>query len=232
LKKSIYPDGEQEQAVLQITAHYVEQAQSGQKPSLSDYLMRYPAYTDAIVDFVAYYHALEEHLPHRKNTSVASETLSAVSLLALEYVWQRVYLTGQRWPSQVQTLLVRKDQQPLSLSYLATELDLSVDVVMQLELRRIDPASIPLTLFRHLAQILQQSLYAIQTYFTGYSSYGTPGRSNGVVYQSVAEQPETYAVSPAESVSRLAFCQVLHASTQMSERQKALWCAIIEHENG
>ena len=228
MKKSIYPDDEQEQAVLQITAHYVEQARSGQKPSLSDYLVRYPAYTDAIVDFVAYYHALEEHLPPRKD---ASETLSAASLLALEYVWQRVYLTGQHWPAQIQTLLVRKDHQPLSLSYLATELDLSVDVVMQLELRRMDPASIPLVLFRHLAQILQQPLYAIQAYFTGYNRRGTPDTSSGAVYQSVAESSETYVVSPAESMPRLAFFQVLHASSQMSERQKALWCTLIEREN-
>jgi hypothetical protein len=232
LKKCVYPDDDLEQVVLQITADYVEQAQSGQKPSLSDYLVRYPAYTDAIVDFVAYYHALEEQISQRKDTSVASETLSAVSLLALEYVWQRVYLTGQRGPSQVLTLLVRKDQQPLSLSYLATELDLSVDIVMQLELRRIDPVSIPLALFRHLAQVLQRPLHAVQAYFTGYNQYGTPGTSRSAVYQSVAESPETYAVSAAESMPRLAFCQALHTSTQMSERQKALWCAIIEHEDG
>jgi hypothetical protein len=229
---SIYPDDEQEQAVLQITANYVEQAQSGLKPSLSDYLVRYPAYTDAIVDFVAYYHALEEHLLQHKETSVGSETLSAVSLVALDYALQRIYGSGQPWPSQVQTLLVRKDQQPLSLSYLATELDLSIDVVMQLEMRRIDPLSIPRALFRQLAQVLQQPLHAVQAYFAGYNQYGTSGTSRSAVYQSVAESPEPYAVSARESVPRLTFCQALHASAQMSERQKALWYAIIEHENG
>ncbi len=226
MKKSIYPDKKQEEAVLQITAHYVEQVQSGQRPCLSEYLVRYPDHRDAIVDFVAYYHALEEHIPQRKESSLVHETLSEVSQLALEYVWQRVYLSGERWPRQVQTLLMKRDSQRLSPSYLATELDLSVDVVMQLEQRKIDPLSIPLVLSRHLAQELQQPLYAIQAYFAGDSLYQTPGKNEGV-HQKVAEQRETYATSPTS----LSFREALMGSRQVSEKQKAFWCAIIEREN-
>jgi hypothetical protein len=230
LKKSISPAEKQDEAVLQITARYVEQVQSGQKPCLSDYLDRYPDHKDAIVDFVAYYHALEEHIPQRKDVSVASKTLSEVSQLALEYVWQRVCLTGERWPRHILTLLVKKDNQHLSLSYLASELDLSADVVMQLEQRRIDPVSIPLALSRHLAQVLQQPLHVIQAYFAEDNQYGAPG-SSIVALQRVAEQQETYSALSEENVPRVSFRQVLEASGEVSERQKALWRAIIEREN-
>jgi hypothetical protein len=227
LKKSIYPDTRQDEAVLPITAHYVEQVQSGQRPSLSDYLVRYPDHRDAIVDFVAYYHALEEHIPHWQEGSLPYEALSATSLLALECIWPRVSLSGARWPCQVQTLLAQRDSQRLSPSYLATELDLSVDVVMQLEQCRIDPLSIPLLLFRRLAQVLQQPLYSLQTYFVGGNQYQTPATSRTAT-QKVAEKQETYAVPGGESVPCFSFREVLMGSKQMSERQKALWYAIIE----
>lgn len=230
MKKSISPDEKQDEAVLHITAHYVEQVQSGQKPCLSDYLDRYPDHRDAIVDFVAYYHALEEPISQRSESSIASETLSEVSQLALEYVWRRVCLSGERWPRQVQTLFVKKDNQCLSPSYLAAELDLSVDIVMQLEQRRIDTLSIPLALCRRLAQMLQQPVYAIQAYFAGDNPYRVPDE-NRSTYQKVAEQQETYALSPDESAPHLSFQQMLLASAQLSERQKAFWCAVVEREN-
>jgi len=231
LKKSIYPDKRQEEAIVRITALYVEQVQSGQGPCLSEYLARYPEYRDAIVDFVAYYHALEEPLSQRKESSFAHETLSEISQLALERVWPRVRLSGKRWSQQMRTLLMRKDNQRLSPSYLATELDLSVDVVMQLERCKIDPLSIPLVLYRHLAYVLQQPLYSIQTYFTADRQHRALAKDTGAALK-VAEAQETYPVTCGESAPCVSFRQVLMESTQMSERQKALWCAIIDLDSG
>ena len=54
---------EQEMCLLNITAQYVDEVQAGRQPCLSDYLARYPYYADAIADFVAYYHAVEEVIP-------------------------------------------------------------------------------------------------------------------------------------------------------------------------
>src|SRR5262249_30289942 len=56
-------DRQQEEDVLRITAQYVAEVQAGQQPRLSDYLVRYPHYADAITDFVTYYHAVEADLP-------------------------------------------------------------------------------------------------------------------------------------------------------------------------
>ncbi|MBV9256840.1 MAG: hypothetical protein JO215_02360 [Ktedonobacteraceae bacterium] len=230
MKKSRVPDKKQDEAVLQITAHYVEQAKSGGRPSLSDYLIRYPDYIDAIVNFVVYYHALEEHISQRKDVSAANETFSEVSRWALEYARRYGCLSRERGLYQIPTLLVRRDRRRLSLTSLAAELDLSVDVVMQLEQRRIDPTSIPLELSRHLARILQQPLSAIRAYFAENSPCCLSGRSTGT-HQKVAERQEVYAASAGEGVQRLSFHQALMASVQMSERQKAIWCGIIEHEH-
>ena len=229
MNKSISLKREPDEEVLHITAHYVEQVQSGQSPHLSDYLVRYPDYSDAIVDFVAYYHALEERIPAGREVTVVSEALSEISQLALEYVWQHVCLTEEREPRKILTLLVKRDKQRLSLSDLATELDLSVDVVVQLEQREIDSLSIPLTLCSHLAQILQQPLHLIRAYFAEDNQYCAPG--NGIkALQRVAEQRETYAVQREDRQS-LSFREVLMGSAEMSEQQKARWCAILEREN-
>jgi hypothetical protein len=67
---------EQDLALLHITAQYVAEVQSGQQPRLSDYLARYPRYADAIADFVAYYHAVEEEVP---STEALPHPMNAVS---------------------------------------------------------------------------------------------------------------------------------------------------------
>ncbi len=71
---------EQELSLLHITEQYVAEVQAGRQPRLSDYLARYPRYADAIVDFVAYYHAVEEGMsttevpPRSMDTMPATET--------------------------------------------------------------------------------------------------------------------------------------------------------------
>ena len=226
MKKSISLTKEQDEAVVRITACYVEQARSGGRPRLSDYLVRYPDYTNALIDFIAYYHVFEEHISQETDAFASSEVLSGVSQLALEYAWQHVGLSEEDKSCQLTTLLMKRDRQRLSFASLAKELDLDVDIVMQLEQRRIDPASIPLELSRHLALVLQQPLYVIQTYFVGESRSGSKG-----LQQRVAEQQVTYTVSTREGVRQVSFQQALLASTQMSDQQKDIWRKIIEHKD-
>src|SRR2546421_13017191 len=56
-------DREQEEAILRITAQYVDEVRAGQRPKVSDYLARYPQYAAEIADFVAYYHTVEPPPP-------------------------------------------------------------------------------------------------------------------------------------------------------------------------
>src|SRR5258706_10143065 len=91
---------EEEEAVLSITAHYVEELREGRQPRLSDYLLRYPQYADAITEFVTYYHALEVEVPVEapaasKEVSRASMlTLSEGSRMAMERDWHRLSQAG------------------------------------------------------------------------------------------------------------------------------------------
>lgn len=210
-----------DEVIVRITAQYVEQVQAGRKPSLSDYLVRYPAYTDALVDFIAYYHAFEEHILHHMD---GSEALSEISQLALERAWYHVSLPEISRSSQIPTLLVKRDKRPLSLSFLAQELDLSVDIVMQLEQRSIEAASIPLELSMRMARVLQQPLHVIQAYLAGSNQDKRRGAQ-----RKVAEQQGAYSVSARED--RVSFRQALMVSEQLSEHQKYNWCRIIELEN-
>jgi hypothetical protein len=225
LKKSTLHVKKHNEAVVRITAQYVEQVQAGQRPSLSDYIVLYPTYTDALVDFIAYYHVFEEHILQKID---GGEVLSEVSQLALARTWYHTSLPEDNRACQIPTLLVKRDKRPVSLASLAKELDLSVDIVVQLEQRRIDPTSIPLELSRRIALALQQPLYVIQAYLTGNSQYQTSGKSTGT-QQKVAEQQEAYAVPARED--RVSFRQALIASRQLSDRQKDSWCRIIEHED-
>jgi hypothetical protein len=212
------------EAVVRITAQYVEQVQAGRRPSLSDYLVRYPAYTDALVDFIAYYHAFEEHILQKMD---GSEVLSEISQLALERAWYHVSLPENNRSCQIPTLLVKGDKSPLSFSSLAQELDLSIDIVVQLEQRSIDAASIPLELSRRMARLLQQPLHVIQAYLAASSQHISAKRTG--TQQMVAEQQGAYSVSARED--KVSFHQALIASEQLSERQKYSWCRIIEREN-
>src|SRR5574340_758423 len=79
---------EYDEAVLRITARYLEEARAGRQPRLSDYLARYPQHAEAITDFVAYYHALEACTPAPAPSEVFP--LSERSQAALQRVLQRL----------------------------------------------------------------------------------------------------------------------------------------------
>ncbi len=63
---------------MHITAQYVAEVQSGRQPHLSDYLARYPRHVDAIADFVAYYHAVEEAMPSVEEVSPAEGAMTTL----------------------------------------------------------------------------------------------------------------------------------------------------------
>src|SRR5437016_733554 len=75
-----------EDALLQITAQYVCEFQTGQQPRLSEYLARYPQYAEAIADFVAYYHTAEMQVPDDLTlaTSLSETSCSILQQLQVE----------------------------------------------------------------------------------------------------------------------------------------------------
>ncbi len=133
----------QEEDVLHITAQYVAEVQAGQQPRLSDYLVRYPHYADAITDFVTYYHAVEEDLPveylsPRQDSPFTAASvgelpqLSETSRAALQRAWKHIE-QHERMPTNLDTtLLTIASKQGLSMSQLAAKIGLSSDIVEKL----------------------------------------------------------------------------------------------------
>lgn len=210
---------EQEEALLRITARYVAEVQAGQQPRLSDYLARYPQYANAIADFVAYYHAVEMYVPAGMD---ADTSLSDIS----REVLRRVQAREWQQPEQRANLLPLANGRSFTLAELADRLNLSLDIMIQLEQRMIEPATIPYELYRRLATALEQPVSAVQDYFQANDQLrrGVGSRAKPRLW--VAEEQACYP----GITQRPGFRQVLKASLLISAEQAADWEAILARE--
>ncbi|HJT57719.1 MAG TPA: hypothetical protein VJ761_14555 [Ktedonobacteraceae bacterium] len=218
---------EDEEAVLRITAQYVTEQQAGHQPRLSDYLFRYPQYAGAITDFVAYYHAVEADLPGEM--FVAGEEFSQVSVLpplsnrsraALDQAWKRLAPTGELPSNAIMTMQQALSKQQTSLSQLAGEVGLSVELMEKLARRMIDAATIPQELLQRLSRALKLPQH-VTLDFSGLSAGKSPMRG-------VAEAAENYSL--AERHHRESFREALEGSIELSNEQKKMWYEILDTE--
>lgn len=194
---------EQELSLFQITAQYVADVQAGRQPRLSEYLASYPRYADAIADFVAYYHAVEEAMP---STEVVPPAKGAMTTLFTT-------VTGQR----------------LLPAQLAAELDLSIDIILLLEQRAIAPATIPHVLYEQIAMLLQRPSTEVQEYLNSLDQC----QSRSIVLKrrlqtKVAEENTDYTVSHV--VDKPSFRAIVETSLQLSTEQRNRWCAVLDSQ--
>lgn len=217
---------EYDEELLRITGQYVEEVQAGRQPRLGDYVQRYPHYAEAIAEFVAYYHTFEVQLTTTEDENVESELmqLSPSTQAALQIARKRVSTDAQRHPSQaITTFFKTGEDEQLLLEKLAHQLDLSKDVVMLLEQRRLQAESIPLALQRRLALCLEQPISSVQ-YFLRIAS----SESSMQPYEQgtrVAEKQLIYTKEAQKS-----FLQALEESDEATEEQKAFWRACVAEE--
>lgn len=194
-------DEEQETSLMYITAQYVAEVQSGQQPHLSDYLARYPRHVEAIADFVAYYHAVEEPMSSAEVVSPAKGAMTTLFTTA----------TGQR----------------LLPSQLAAELNLSLDIILLLEQRAIAPATIPHMLYEQIAMLLQRPSTEVQKYFCSLDRCQPrsviPKREPQT---KVAEESTDYTVSHV--ADKPSFRAIVEASLQLSTEQRKRWCHVLD----
>ncbi len=228
-------DRQQEEDVLYITAQYVAEVQAGQQPRLSDYLVRYPHYADAITDFVTYYHAVEEDLPvgylsPRQDFPISASSvgelpqLSETSRAALHQAWKHIE-QHERVPINLdKTLLSRANKQGLSMLQLAAEIGLSVDIVKKLAGTRllIDPATIPQEVFIRLTHVLHTPLSAIQT--------SMRRSSQGADRLQIAEAHTSYHTKQQQASHVQSFREAIEQSALLSSEQKAAWRDILDRE--
>lgn len=214
---------EQEEAVMRITAAYVAEVQAGRQPRLGDYLRRYPQYADMLTDFVAYYHAVEAHIPEEVEAK-EMPALSAGSRLALQRV------TGGRTEGYTgpTTLwnVIRK--QHLSFSEVATSVGLSVDILEKLGRCSLDTATLSQEVVRRLAQTLRLPINSIREML---SAPGSKQPAYGVAEASVPYEVNRVNDGADEpDKRRQSFREVVEQSSLLSEEQKEGWRAILAQE--
>lgn len=211
--------------LLTITARYIAELHAGQHPRLSDYLLRYPHLATEITDFLAYYHAVEaqEQAPSQDDAA----PLSATSRAVLARVQAQ---PGQAAPV-LPSLLFTAAGDRLTVQQLAQKLDVSEDVVTLLEERKVAATTIPHECSALLARILDYHPSAVRSYLAG-TSVSWSSTIEDAPMQKVAETQGLYQLSSVESTkdSPLSFRQVLEASEQLSELQKARWFSVLTQE--
>ncbi len=116
-----------------------------------------------------------------------------------------------------------------SVPDLAMKLDLSTDIVMQLEQRLIDPESIPRELYRRLSHVLQLPLPAVLAHFLVEDQYFNSIDSIHS-QKKIAEQQEKYLATGVVGMQRQQFRLLVTSSDQLSAEQKASWCKIVDQE--
>jgi hypothetical protein len=217
-------NSERQEAIFRITARYVAEMQAGQQPEISDYIARYPQYTEAIADFVAYYHGIEVGGP---DTTVSSP-LSHISQIALARALQQV----PSEPPSVKaiTTLLATEQRHFTLSALARKLDLSVDIVALLEQRAIDPSTLPFELYRRIANVLQQPIRSVQVYLS-WSPHESQSDNKVRRPMKVAEQHAPYHVPGDQYAEEQGFRQIVAESLWLSPEQRDTWEAILTLED-
>ena len=213
-------DREQEEAILRITAQYVDEVRAGQQPKVSDYLARYPQFAGEIAGFVAYYHTVEAGLP--SETEIAPP-LAEDFRIAINSARNRVLQVEAQSTRRLTTLLVTFHKQRLTLSQLADKVGLSDDVVAKLEQRRINASSIPGEMCKRLAEALQQPVKAIEAYFE-------PLTGQAFYRQQVAEAQAGYQVNEPSAAPMQSFRGALEESGQLPEEQRQAWYDMLNRE--
>ena len=216
---------EEEEAVLRITAHYVAELREGRQPRLSDYLLRYPQYADAITDFVTYYHALEVDVPvASKEVSRASMVppLSESSRMAMDRAWDRLSQARGVDSNSSMTLQLAASKRQKSLPQLAGEVGISVDIMEKLAQSMIDAATIPKEVLKRLARALVEPLDAI----SGILAVS----ANKRMVHGVAESASDYSLGEQSHIQTQSFREAVERSPNLSNEQKDVWRGILDAE--
>ena len=214
-------DREQEEVIQRLTARYVSEYRSGQYPQLSEYLSRYPQYADVIADFVTYYHAIEVDVSRE---SEIIPPLSLASRAAFDEAWKNVVFSDSEFNNTLNSLQMAANSVNKSFLQVALEIDLSQDVLKQLDRHSIDAATIPQELCQRLAKVLYRPLVAIEMYL------GLMQQKQ--LTQRVAENPPNYYFEdqPVLGVHVRSFEEAVEQSKHMSDEQKGVWHTILVRE--
>lgn len=192
-----------------LCARYVEEAKSGRKPNLQDYLARYPNYAIELADFITSYHLTLVDLPEPDEAPVA--TLSPAFARALAAVRAQV---TQREAAAFVSLEDRSFDVGLDPGTLAARVGVTPRIIARLDARSIAAASIPRELFRRLADALDITVEAVMGFL------GASAQAGGAFFD--ADKAPTGAQED--------FLAAIEASDDLDPARKVEWGEISASE--
>lgn len=218
-------DSEQRDEIQRINARYVEETLAGLHPSLTEYITRYPQYADAIADFVAYFHAVEVEIPQEYDAH--SEPLPPSRSALLKTLQRRIIAQHAQNGHQpwMTSLLTNSMQESQDITQLTVVLNISSDIVSELENHLVVFETIPLALQRAMAKYLDYSLEQVQQFLEWPASFyrRTPN---------VIDEPSRYVAETSPSYLSLQrdFLEIVEASEVLSQEQKQYWREVVAGE--
>lgn len=218
-------DSEQQNEIQRINARYVEETLAGLHPSLTEYITRYPQYADAIADFVTYFHAIEEEIPPVYHAH--GEPLPPSIAALLTKTQQRIMANSlQEEPQALMiSLSLNSKHEPQDITQLAEALNISSDIVHELDQRLIAFETIPLVLQQAVATFSGYSLDEVQRFFGSIASfYPQTQNVTSASFTHVAETPPGYLSLPH------AFLEIVEDSALLSQEQKQYWREVVTSE--
>jgi len=155
-------DRERQYEIDHITFHYATEFRSGRNPRIEEYIQRYPAYADELLEYALYFHAF----------GIDSEPMEEPAELSLSPAGEKVMAriraqnpeAAATAPVVIQSLVQLGLDAKYSPPQLAAAVGLTVDLLGKLQAHAIAAATIPRALIQRFADVLQTAPEAIAAY--------------------------------------------------------------------
>jgi len=156
-------DRERQYEIDHITFHYATEFRSGRNPRIEEYIQRYPAYADELLEYALYFHAFE--IDSKPLEEPAELSLSPAGEKAMARIHAQVVATKSE-PVPIQSLVQLGLDAKYSPLQLAAAVGLTVDLLGKLQAHAIAAATIPRALIQRFADVLKTAPEAIAAYLS------------------------------------------------------------------
>lgn len=164
---------------------YMQARERGDEPSLEELIRQHPEHAADLVSFAA-----ELFIATAPDDPAVSETI-ANDDLAVERAALDAAFTQRQYATRLTSLLGRAKQRGFEASDISAALGLGIDVIHKLDMRMIEPASIPEDLCRELSTLLDISTRQLTTYFSEAAQYAAPQGKRQQLQEAVRASPST-----------------------------------------
>jgi hypothetical protein len=203
---------ERQYEIDRITAKYADDLRYGRAPRIEDYVQQYPEYARELLEFAMYYHTVGFDASEPEDVQAAN--LSPAAQQALARIRSRRTAAAAA-AAPLEGLVKQAAAIGYSPRTLAEAVGLTTELLGRLEARAISVATIPPTLVRRFAHLLQVTPEAVAAYL-GAARAG----EGGVFYY--ADQPPTH--------QQQSFLDAVQSSALPTERKQE-WADVVKHDS-